>query len=99
MVTPIILSVMNQRETILQNATAELSDFMHFPFSFSFLYQYLHAICSHNLNYTDYSYFGAGYTDTYQVGLCFNYTFGDLCAAGITNEVATLICRNRGYSK
>ena len=99
LITPLILSVMNQRETILWNATAEVSDFMHFSLFILFSLSVPPCHLQPYLNYIDYYGFYNGYTDTYQVGLCFNYTFGDLCTAGITNEVATLICRNRGYSK
>ena len=90
---------MNQRETTLWNATAEVSDYMQFPIFIFFSLSVPPCHLQPYLNYIDYSYFFSGYTDTYQVGLCFNYTFGDLCTAGITTEVATLICRNRGYSK
>ena len=99
LVTPLILSVMNQRETILWNATAEVIDFMHFSLFILFSLSVTPCHLQPYLNYIDYNSFYNGYTDTYQVGLCFNYTFGDLCTAGITTEVATLICRNRGYSK
>ena len=36
------------------------------------------------------------YVEVYQVGVCIGDTRGDVCANGITNEVALLFCRSRG---
>ena len=52
-----------------------------------------------SLYYLDHYYFNNGYTSTFQVGMCFNYTTGELCANGVTNDTANLMCKNLGYSK
>ena len=49
-----------------------------------------------NLAYIDSSYFGNGYTAIYQVGVCINATYGDVCSDGITDDVALLFCRSQG---
>ncbi|XP_019854701.1 PREDICTED: uncharacterized protein LOC109583709 [Amphimedon queenslandica] len=49
-----------------------------------------------SLGYIESSYTGDSYTEIYQVGVCINATYGDVCSDGITDDVALLFCRAQG---
>ena len=93
----LILNALIQTITILCLAIAEVS------YNYSILLIAILSVPPCNLqpslDYLDYHSVSNGYTISYQVGMCFNYTIGDLCTSGVTNDTANLICRNNGFSK
>ena len=50
-----------------------------------------------NLNYLDYRYETTQYSDFYQVVLCLNNAYGQVCRNGFTDHEANLICQYNGY--
>lgn len=38
----------------------------------------------------------SGFVTVFQVGVCINFTYGHVCAAGITDDVALLFCNAKG---
>lgn len=50
-----------------------------------------------SLSYLGYSSSSNSYSVTIQVSMCIDNAYGNLCAAGITNEIANLICTRNGF--